>query len=78
MTYYGQLAQIRLGSKGGNPKSWAVVDSADSQGIGIPAKLDPAVHFQKLKALRAALKAEKDAATRKELQSAILSIEKDG
>jgi len=53
LTYYGQLAQTRLGAKGGNPRSWAVVDSADSPGIGIPAKLEHDVHFQKLKALQA-------------------------
>jgi hypothetical protein len=54
LTYYGQLAQSRLGSDGRNPQPSAVFSSTDSRGIGIPAKLQQDIHYQKLKALQAA------------------------
>jgi soluble lytic murein transglycosylase len=52
-TYYGQLAQSKLGSDGRNPQPWAVFSSTDSREMGIPAKLQQDIHYQKLKALQA-------------------------
>ena len=54
LTYYGQLAQSKLGSDGRNPQPWAVFSSTDSRGMGIPAKLQQDIHYQKLKALQGA------------------------
>ena len=53
LTYYGQLAQGKLGSDGRYPQSWAVFSSTDSRGMGIPPKLQQDIHYQKLKALQA-------------------------
>ena len=52
LTYYGQLAQSKLGSDGKNSQPWAVFSSTDSRGMGIPAKLQQDIHYQKLKALQ--------------------------
>ena len=52
LTYYGQLAQSKLGSDGKDPQPWAVFSSTDSRGMGIPAKLQQDIHYQKLKALQ--------------------------
>jgi soluble lytic murein transglycosylase len=54
LTYYGQLAQSKLGSDGRNPQSWAVFSSTDSRGMGVPSKLQQDIHYQKLQALQAA------------------------
>ncbi len=54
LTYYGQLAQSKLRSDGRNPQLWAVLSSTDSQELGIPAKLQQDIHYQKLKDLQAA------------------------
>ena len=54
LTYYGQLAQSKLGSDGRNLQSWAVFSSTDSGGMGIPTKLQQDIHYQKFKALEAA------------------------
>jgi soluble lytic murein transglycosylase len=54
LTYYGQLAQGKLGSNGANSQPWAVFSSTDLRGVGIPAKLQQDIHYQKLKALQGA------------------------
>jgi soluble lytic murein transglycosylase len=54
LTYYGQLAQSKLGPDGRNLQSWVVFSSSDSRGIGIPAKLQQDIHYQKIKALQSA------------------------
>ena len=54
LTYYGQLAQSRLGTDRRNPQPSAVFTSTDSRGMGIPAKLQQDIHYQKLKALQSA------------------------
>lgn len=53
LTYYGQLAQTRLGVTGWKTPSWAVLASTDSQRKGIPVQLQQDVHFQKFQALQA-------------------------
>ena len=56
LTYYGQLAQTKLGSLGSNeehPQSLAVLVANDSQPMEISDKLAQDIHFQKFKALQA-------------------------
>ena len=53
LSYYGQLAQKRLGSKAGNPQSWTVLASTTPPEKGVPAPLQQDRHFQKLQVLQA-------------------------
>ncbi|TFG61040.1 MAG: tetratricopeptide repeat protein, partial [Nitrospirales bacterium] len=53
LTYYGQLAQARMGSTGGESHSWTVLPSTDSQRNGISAQLQHDVQYQRLIALQA-------------------------
>ena len=53
LTYYGQLAQARMGSTGEESRTWTVLTSTDSQQIGIPTQLQHDVHFQRLSDLQA-------------------------
>lgn len=53
LTYYGQLAQARMGSTGGESHSWTVLASSDSQRNGVPPQLQHDVHYQRLMALQA-------------------------
>jgi soluble lytic murein transglycosylase len=52
LTYYGQLAQTRLGSKGEEPQAWEGLGSTEFQKKRIPAQLQQDIHFQKLQALQ--------------------------
>ena len=52
LTYYGQLAQSKLGSNGRTPQAWTILPPNDSKGIGVPAKLEQDIHYQKLQALK--------------------------
>jgi soluble lytic murein transglycosylase len=53
LTYYGQLAQARMGSTGGESHSWTVLASSDSQRNGVPPQLQHDVHYLRLMALQA-------------------------
>ena len=52
MTYYGQLAQVKMGSTGAGLSSRTVLPSADSQENGIPFQLEHDTHYQRLLALQ--------------------------
>lgn len=52
LTYYGQLAQARLGSSSGENSSWEVLATMDSPKDGIPRQLKEDSHFQKLQTLQ--------------------------
>ena len=54
LTYYGQLATTKLGSKAGNSQPWAVLASTEPSGKGVPTQLQQDRHFQKLQFLQAA------------------------
>jgi len=53
LTYYGQLAQARMGLTGGESQSWTVLASTDPKRNGIPTQLQQDVHFQRLTSLQA-------------------------
>ncbi|MEX0829982.1 MAG: transglycosylase SLT domain-containing protein [Nitrospirales bacterium] len=53
LTYYGQLAQARMGLTGGEAHSWTVLASDNSQRNGVPGRLQHNVHYQRLMALQA-------------------------
>ncbi len=52
-TYYGQLAQIRLGETNGQSPSWTVFAAMDSPKKGISPQLKQDLHFQKIQVLQA-------------------------
>ncbi len=52
-TYYGQLAQSKLGLDGNTPAPQVVLSPPDSNGLSLSAKLEQDVHYQKLRALQA-------------------------
>jgi soluble lytic murein transglycosylase len=51
-TYYGQLADLRLGPTEFSTKQWAVLTSTDTMNVGTPAHLQHDIHYQKIQALR--------------------------
>ena len=66
-TYYGQLAEIRLGPTEFSTKQWAVLASTDIMNVETPAHLQQNIHYQKTLALRT-LRLYKEAA--QELEAA--------
>lgn len=51
-TYYGQLAEIRLGPTEFSTKQWAVLASTDMMNVETPARLQQDIHYQKTLELR--------------------------
>lgn len=51
-TYYGQLADIRLGPTEFSTKQWAVLASTDIMNVETPAHLQQDIHYQKTLELR--------------------------
>ncbi len=51
-TYYGQLAEIRLGPTEFSTKQWAVLASTDMMNVETPAHLQQDIHYQKIQELR--------------------------
>ncbi|HBP88090.1 MAG TPA: transglycosylase SLT domain-containing protein [Nitrospirales bacterium] len=51
-TYYGQLADLRLGPTQLSTKQRAVLTSSDTMNVGTPAQLQQDIHYQKIQALR--------------------------
>src|SRR5690606_23807897 len=51
-TYYGQLAEIRLGPTEFSTKQWAVLASTDMMNVETPAYLQQDTHYQKTLELR--------------------------
>jgi soluble lytic murein transglycosylase len=51
-TYYGQLAEIRLGPTEFSTKQWVMLASTDMMNVETPAYLQQDIHFQKSQELR--------------------------
>lgn len=51
-TYYGQLADIRLGPTETTARRWTVLASNDTMGVVTPSQLQHDIHYQKLQELR--------------------------
>ncbi|MBA3964972.1 MAG: transglycosylase SLT domain-containing protein [Nitrospirales bacterium] len=51
-TYYGQLAEIRLGPTEISTTQWAVLASTDVMKVDTPAHLQQDIHYQKIQELR--------------------------
>ncbi len=52
LTYYGQLAEIRLGPTEFPTKQWAMLASTDMMNVETPAHLQQDIHYQKTQELR--------------------------
>ncbi|MDR4459748.1 MAG: transglycosylase SLT domain-containing protein [Nitrospirales bacterium] len=51
-TYYGQLADLRIGPSEFSTKQWVVLTSNDTINVGIPPHLQQDIHYQKIQELR--------------------------